>query len=87
MNSGPMTVQDLMNILLRENSSDLVVLASDSEGNSHAPLDFDYFKCKYDDGSVYIRELTDSLRESHFCEDDLGPEAAVDAICFYPGYD
>jgi hypothetical protein len=78
-----MNVKQLKEILNTFNDNDLVVMASDEEGNSYHKFSGDIWKCKYYEEYCYIRELTPQLIENGYSEDDLC-EDGVNAICLYP---
>lgn len=82
-----MIVKELKELLNQFNDNDIVIIAKDSEGNGHSPLD-DIWEGKYKAdstwfGEVGLRELTDELIESGYSEEDL-LEDGVNAIILCP---
>ena len=82
-----MNVKELKEILNKADDNDLVVLASDAEGNSYSPL-YNTQLCSYSLESsseieVGLRELTPELIKEGYSEDDL-IEDGVNAIVLYP---
>ena len=83
-----MNVGELKILLDKCDDNDLVILASDSEGNNYSPLAEDYGVYSYQpecswSGGVSIRELTPELIEQGYTEEDLC-ESGINAICLYP---
>ena len=88
-------MKELLNNLGEEHDDDIIVLASDSEGNNYSPL----LKGSYDIDSTYlphlnsqwtgdlkIRKLTDELIGLGFTEEDLPEEGEENYGCIvlYP---
>jgi hypothetical protein len=84
-----MKISELVEILLRHNPDDLVVLAKDSEGNGFSPLS-SVTPCVYVAettwmGETFIRELTDDLIEQGWSGDDLyDGDDGVNAVELWP---
>ena len=82
-----MTVRELIERLKTIEPDQLVVMASDSEENSHSPL-MDFWVGAYKaetptSGYVGLMELTDEDLEEGYTEDDL-MEDGEDAVIFVP---
>lgn len=77
-----MTIDKLIAQLEQYDGSRIVVMSKDSEGNDFSPI-CDISPCTFDDGEVFIEELTEELIEEGYTEDDTRPGAAL-AIVFYP---
>lgn len=71
------TVGELIGKLLSFDPDDLVVLASDSEGNNFSPL-YELTEDLYQEdsnwsGNTCPREITDELRQGGWTEEDIMP--------------
>ena len=84
-----MKVSELIKALEKYNPNDIVILASDAEGNGFSPLD-DMSEDMYWpetawNGSTHIRELTPELQERGFTEEDLAPkDQSLPCITLWP---
>jgi hypothetical protein len=84
-----MTVQELMNRLIRCDPNDLVIMARDSEGNGYSPLcDLDVSSAYIPDatwyGEVGLRELTPELIDAGYGEEDVAPSDAQPCVILCP---
>lgn len=70
-----MTVRELLAQLQQEDPDRIVVMASDSEGNSHSPLARLWrgaYKAETTwSGEVGLEKLTKEDRDQGYCEDDV----------------
>lgn len=71
-----MTVKELRELLKDQNDNDLVVLSSDSEGNSFSPLSENFSLASYEStsgerGEIWLRELTEELKKEGYSKEDL----------------
>lgn len=79
-----MTVQELIDQLETIPDKDrIVILARDPEGNEFNPLE-DIATSAFSDGSIYLEELTESLEELGYTDEDLGPGDEVPAVVLWP---
>lgn len=85
------TVRELKEILNNVEDDAIVVLSSDSEGNSFSPLDNsvgidNYEPNENDRGEVYPRELTEELIKMGWTESNLGEdkEKLLKCITLFP---
>lgn len=81
------TVRELKELLNNYNDNDLVIIQKDEEGNGFSPL-YEILDVKYVadtewSGEVFLRELTQELREIGFTEEDVS-ESGEDAIVLVP---
>lgn len=81
-----MTVQDLIELLSKEDPDRLVVLAEDAEGNHYCPLSGgwsgSYFAETTYSGRMGLEELTEEDRSQGYTEEDV--VAGVPALCLTP---
>lgn len=77
-----MNVKELIEKLQAFDPDCLVVMASDTEGNSYDIL-YGVWECSYKDGEARIRALTPALRNVGYTEEDL-MEGGENAVCLQP---
>lgn len=77
-----MKVKELIEKLKEFNEERVVILSSDSEGNSYCKL-FELSEGSYLEGEIGLEELTDELKEAGYDEDDVFEEGES-AIILYP---
>lgn len=79
-----MTVRELIKLLKACSPNDIVVMSSDPEGNSFAPLAFVDGVAYNFDGELEIglRQLTDEDRKAGYCEDDV--KAGTPCVVLWP---
>ena len=83
------TVEDLKKMLEQHEDTDIVVIAKDGEGNAFSPLygvtEGMYVPSAAWIGEVHLRELTPSLREMGYTDEDVwsGPNGQ-EAIVLWP---
>lgn len=79
-----MTKAELLKLLEPLNDNDVIVLSSDSEGNSYRELESVEAGWKYHEGNLGLPELTDEDILDGFSPDDVMTHPdAVAAIVFY----
>ena len=80
-----MKVRDLIGRLTLMDGNLLVVMASDSEGNSFGPMSENDFQqnWRYKDHEVGLDHLTDSLKDDGFKEEDL-MEGGIPCVVLWP---
>lgn len=86
-----MTVGELKKKLTHYNDDDLVIMATDPEGNDFTKS-VEFEECVYipEHNIVRLKELTNALREQGFTEEDVADGyredgfECIDAICFWP---
>lgn len=70
-----MTVKELIEELQKLNPTDLVVMSSDSEGNSYSPLsglwEGSYVEESSYRGEAWLRELTEEYKKHGYTEEDV----------------
>lgn len=84
-----MTVAELREALEACGDNDLVIMASDAEGNSHSPLyqldEVTYVPNSTWSGSIYVRHLDDEARRQGYTEEDLYEgEDGIKAVVLCP---
>ena len=79
-----MTVKELLKILQDCNENDVVVLSRDAEGNGFRPLDDVQTDSLYEDGEVYLKELTEEDKKEGYGEEDVGSEDSIPAVILWP---
>lgn len=74
-----MKVKDLIKKLQKIDPDKIVVLSSDSEGNSFSTVGFIDANLRYKDGEVGVEKLTAGLRDSGYSDEDvmIGGKSAV----------
>ncbi len=82
-----MTIKALIKLLQAEDPNRIVIMASDSEGNSHSPLD-GLSTCAYRaettwSGQTGLEKLTSQDRKDGYTEDDL-LEGGKPALILHP---
>lgn len=81
---------ELIEILQQHPPDTLLIMQSDSEGNSYSPLagvsdNSTYVPDSTWSGEIYVTELTDDLVERGFTEDDqTDSDEGVPALVLYP---
>ncbi len=69
-----MTVKELRDVLSSCNDNDVVVIASDGEGNNYstvADINTKEYNWSFQDREIGLRELTDALEKQGYGEEDL----------------
>lgn len=66
-----MKVKELKEILSKIDDETIVVISSDSEGNSYSPLSSYSPDYNYSDGEIGLKKLTDDDKSKGYTEEDL----------------
>lgn len=66
-----MKVKDLIKYLELANPNDIVVLSSDSEGNSYSVLGGWSDEYNFKDGEIGLRKLTKEMEDQGYSEEDV----------------
>ncbi len=66
-----MTVKQLIARLKKESPNSVVVISSDSEGNSYSVVNSVNGNNRYKDGEIGLAKLTKKLKEEGYSEEDV----------------